>query len=113
MNWARALAPRLTYWLRTGQRCDHATYDASPYDHAAGISTPDLGWGPWELYDLGRAKHRFCARCGHFESTVGHPVRDGLRAGWRALPLALQELIAVLVVVTVLSTALILVVVWT
>lgn len=26
-------------------------------------------WSPWELYDLGRAKHRHCWGCGWWEST--------------------------------------------
>lgn len=102
MDLASALAPRLAFRLRNGQWCDHRTYrfhswmdEVEHADMAAGriVSDvdldalpepcpPDVGWGPWELADLGRMKIRFCVRCGHMETTLGHPVRDWLRESW-------------------------------
>lgn len=89
---ARVLAPRLTHRLRTGQWCDHETYrfrnwmdevDTASGAITGGAPAPDVGWGPWELADLGRMKVRYCQRCGHMESTHERTV-DLVRQWWRS-----------------------------
>lgn len=104
VNLARLLAPRLAYRIRHGRWCDHADI---PLDRdlagwmLAALGTADavvdavvasrtelreghvviLGWSEWELADLGRMKIRHCWRCGHLETTLGHPIRETL-ARW-------------------------------
>jgi hypothetical protein len=88
MGLARALWPRLTYRLWSGHWCTHATYRFGSWvdevDVAAGNAeySEDMvnpGFGPWEMYDMGRAKHRCCARCGYRETTWPTPVMDWLQ----------------------------------
>lgn len=90
--WGRVLAPRLLYRLRTGQWCDHETYryrdwvdevDDATGAIVGGAPAPSVGWGEWELADLGRMKIRFCQRCGHMESTNERTV-DLLTHWWQA-----------------------------
>ena len=98
MNWARVLAPRLTYRLRHGHWCDHADYYAPAQWSSLDTELVNPGWGPWELYDMGRAKHHWCERCGHYESTYGHPIREWLAATARRYHLALAIISALILV---------------
>lgn len=88
----RALAPRLLHRLRTGQWCDHKTYRYRSWmdevDDATGAivgghPAPSVGWEEWELADCGRMKIRFCARCGHMETTEDS-LRKWLGRWWLA-----------------------------
>lgn len=120
---ARIVAPRAVYRARFGHWCDHQdvrldadlggnllttlermrkTYglrlDAEQaiqrMVHAGDDGVTLLGWGPWELVDLGRQKVRHCCRCGHMESTYPHPMRDMARE------LADRPMIAVILGIT-------------
>jgi hypothetical protein len=94
-SWLRWAAPRLTYRISTGHWCDHADQRVSlewtlgPNGEAG--SMVDQGWGPWEMADLGRMKIRHCERCGHMETTLGHPIRDGIATWWRGLSVKLRQ----------------------
>lgn len=75
--------PRLRYRLRFGLWCDHG--DRRGWVHVQGDGSRvvdldgevwDAGFTDWELYDLGRAKHRWCRRCGHYETTRSRPIAE-------------------------------------
>lgn len=86
VTWAQAIAPRLTYRLRYGAWCDHQGVLRARTVEEIDSRTPYRpGWGPWEMWDLGRDKIRSCRRCGHVETASGHPFRDPVIAWWRHL----------------------------